>query len=81
MFQLFKKKEPIDTSKMYLVIKSKDCPQNHPCPAMRFCPTGALSQSGFKAPKVNQNLCIKCGKCTKHCAYKAMKLIPKGSIL
>jgi len=48
------------------VIVSK-CPQNHVCPALRVCPTGALVQEGHKAPYVLEDKCIDCGKCAKYC--------------
>ena len=53
------------------VLKAR-CPQNHPCPSVRVCPVGALSQKGFGAPIIDQNKCIKCGKCTKSCPMKAL---------
>ncbi|MGI5891769.1 MAG: 4Fe-4S binding protein [Bacillota bacterium] len=49
------------------------CPQNHPCPSVKICPTNALLQKGFKAPTVDQDKCINCGKCSKYC--------PKGAII
>ncbi|MDY2754925.1 MAG: 4Fe-4S binding protein [Candidatus Treponema excrementipullorum] len=35
---------------------------------------GALSQEGFAAPTVNQEKCIKCGKCVRYCPMKALVL-------
>lgn len=55
-----------------LYVKKSRCPQNHPCPSVRVCPVGALSQKGFDAPKVDKNKCIKCGKCTKSCPMRAL---------
>jgi Fe-S-cluster-containing hydrogenase component 2 len=48
-----------------LVVKIERCPQNHPCPSIRVCPAGALTQKGFHAPEVDQEKCIKCGKSLK----------------
>ena len=53
------------------VIKAR-CPQNHPCPSVRVCPVGALKQERFKAPTVDQDLCIKCGRCVKFCPMQAL---------
>jgi ferredoxin len=58
--------------KQLVVIKSR-CPQNHPCPSVRVCPTGALTQKGFGAPEVDMDKCIKCGKCERYC--------PKGALV
>lgn len=55
------------------VIKER-CPQNHPCPSLRVCPAGALTQQGFKAPEVDQEICIACGKCVRFCPMGALKL-------
>ena len=44
------------------------CPQNHPCPAVRSCPVGAIIQDDiYTAPRVDQDLCTDCGACTKAC--------------
>lgn len=50
---------------------SKKCPQNHPCPLIRVCPVGAIKQSGFNAPTIDSDKCIKCLICVKNCAYGA----------
>ena len=60
-------------SKMLTLIKS-NCPQNHPCPAVRVCPVGALSQNNFEAPVIDHSKCIKCGKCSDFCPKKALVL-------
>lgn len=57
-----------------LTLNKDNCPQNHPCPAVRVCPVGALSQSGFSAPEINREKCIKCGKCANVCPKKALVL-------
>lgn len=55
------------------VIKSK-CPQNHGCPALKVCPSGALTQEGFNAPVINSAKCIDCGLCTEVCPMGALTL-------
>ncbi len=54
---------------MSIKINKNRCPQNHPCPAVRVCPTGALSQRGFSAPDVDNQKCINCGRCIRMCAF------------
>lgn len=75
MFLGFGRKETAsdDTNKK-LVVKKERCPQNHPCPSIKVCPTGALSQKGFAAPKVDDDKCISCGKCVRYCPMRALKL-------
>ena len=53
-----------------------NCPQNHPCPAARVCPVGALSQENFKAPVIDAEKCIDCGKCVEVCPRGALILAP-----
>ena len=57
-----------------LHVVQERCPQNHPCPAIRVCPVGALSQSGFSAPVVDYELCVACGKCSEYCPMGALEL-------
>jgi len=34
------------------------CPQNHPCPVVRACPVGAVTQENFcSAPKIDEEEC------------------------
>lgn len=47
------------------------CPQNHVCPMVRSCPVGVISQQGYKAPVIEQEKCIDCGKCVKGCPMGA----------
>ena len=60
-------------SKMLTLIKS-NCPQNHPCPAVKVCPMGALSQKGYEAPCIDAEKCIRCGKCSDFCPKNALVL-------
>lgn len=57
-----------------LFIQKENCPQNHRCPAVEICPTGALSQSGFAAPVIDYGKCVACGKCSDFCPKKALTL-------
>ncbi|MDD3903713.1 MAG: 4Fe-4S binding protein [Sphaerochaeta sp.] len=57
-----------------LMVNPKRCPQNHPCPAIRVCPVGALTQKGYAAPVVNKDKCIDCGKCSRYCAFGALAM-------
>lgn len=50
------------------------CPKNHKCPAMAICPVGAISQTGFDAPVIDEDKCIRCGKCSGFCPKKALVL-------
>ncbi|HAN20592.1 MAG: 4Fe-4S ferredoxin [Clostridiales bacterium GWF2_36_10] len=59
---------------MTLNVKINRCPQNHPCPSVRVCPVGALTQKGYTAPVVDMDKCIKCGKCSRFCPMRALVL-------
>ncbi len=54
---------------MSISVQGERCPQDHPCPAIRFCPVRAISQDGFQAPVVDQVLCINCGRCLQVCPH------------
>jgi Fe-S-cluster-containing hydrogenase component 2 len=44
------------------------CPQNHPCPAVSYCPEGAIVQESiYAAPRIDRSLCTECGACTGVC--------------
>lgn len=60
--------------KKMLVVNVGRCPQNHPCPSIRVCPTNALTQKGFRAPDVDQEKCVACGKCVRYCPMRALSL-------
>lgn len=57
-----------------LLVKETRCPQNHPCPSVRICPAGAMTQEGFRAPQVDAEKCVACGKCVKTCPMRALVL-------
>lgn len=48
-------------------VSAEFCPQNHPCPVVRMCPTGAIKQEGFGLPTIDEALCTGCGRCTRGC--------------
>jgi Fe-S-cluster-containing hydrogenase component 2 len=56
---------------MAISVDLKRCPQNHPCPALKVCPVGSLSQSGYSAPTVDADKCINCNKCVQFCPMGA----------
>lgn len=58
---------------MKIVIDERRCPQNHPCPARRICPVGAITQNGFDLPVVDEEKCIKCKKCVMYCPMGAIQ--------
>lgn len=76
--RLFKNEEPQQPEKplseRVLYINPNRCPQNHRCPSLNVCPTGALTQNGYKLPKVDAAKCTKCGKCVKYCPTRAISL-------
>lgn len=73
-FLVVDKKDEKDVHDKTLIVNKERCPQNHPCPSVRVCPLGALSQEGFDAPTVDMKKCIKCGKCVKFCPMGALQL-------
>lgn len=65
-------KKEVDRSIIIRVISEK-CPQDHICPLVKKCPENAISQEGFKAPKVDQEKCIRCMVCVKTCPHKVFE--------
>lgn len=57
-----------------LTININRCPQNHPCPSLRVCPVSALTQKCYKAPDINYDKCLACGKCVKYCPMGAFRI-------
>jgi Fe-S-cluster-containing hydrogenase component 2 len=51
------------------------CPQNHPCPAVKVCPVGALTQKGYAAPIVDKDKCIDCNRCVDFCPMAALRSV------
>jgi [FeFe] hydrogenase (group B1/B3) len=48
---------------------------SHPC--MAVCPTGAISVDKDKHSVIDQEKCIKCGKCVSQCPYHAVSKIER----
>ncbi|WP_081782456.1 4Fe-4S binding protein [Prolixibacter bellariivorans] len=60
--------------KSSILVNEHYCPKNHPCPVVRVCPTGAISQkTPFHAPEIDQEKCVSCGKCMYFCAFGAFQ--------
>ncbi|OGI18068.1 MAG: 4Fe-4S ferredoxin [Candidatus Melainabacteria bacterium RIFOXYA2_FULL_32_9] len=58
-----------------LKVDEKRCPQNHSCPAVKVCPTGAIIQIGYDLPVIDQEKCVMCKKCVSFCPMKAIREI------
>ena len=53
-------------------VEASKCPQNHYCPVINICPSGAIFQSSpFMAPEIDYGKCTSCGKCLKYCGFRA----------
>lgn len=59
---------------MKIVVNEYSCPQNHPCPSVNVCPTGAIIQNGYDAPIIDEHKCIKCKKCVYFCPTGAIQI-------
>ena len=55
------------------------CPQNHLCPAVRYCPEGAIVQDDiFTAPRIDHERCTECGTCVGVCRVFSEAHEPAG---
>lgn len=50
-----------------ITVHPERCPQNHRCPSLRVCPTGAITQQGHGAPVIDESKCTDCGRCAMSC--------------
>lgn len=63
-----------------IVVDESRCPQNHPCPVVRYCPTGAIKQRSWNsAPEIDKENCKNCGLCVRVCGYGAFTFAESGS--
>lgn len=53
-------------------VDKRRCPANHPCPAVRICPTRAISQNGYGLPQIDRAKCVDCGRCIRFCPMGAI---------
>lgn len=52
-----------------IAVNANACPKNHPCPAVQYCPSGAIVQDNiYSAPRIDPELCTECGVCSSVCA-------------
>ena len=58
---------------MSYIVSEILCPQNHRCPIIRVCPSGAILQDGYGLPVVDESKCTECGKCAKYCPTGAVR--------
>lgn len=58
---------------MSFQISKSRCPQNHRCPMLNVCPTGAITQQGYGLPVIDKEKCTECGKCTRYCPRGAVR--------
>ena len=65
---------------MPIKVSKNRCPQNHFCPSIMVCPSGALSQKGLEAPVVDETKCTDCGKCARYCPTGALSLVKKEGV-
>lgn len=68
-----------ESGEKVIYVNKNRCPENHPCPAVRVCPTAALSQNRYFAPVVDMEKCVSCGKCVRYCPMGAIRLVSKSS--
>lgn len=48
------------------------CPQDHVCPLIVVCPVNAITQDKNGLPVIDDEKCIKCGKCARRCPKHAV---------
>ncbi|MBP7735371.1 MAG: 4Fe-4S binding protein [Spirochaetes bacterium] len=56
-----------------MTVNPKRCPQNHTCPAVRYCPHGAIEQKGHGLPAINESKCQHCSACVTFCPMGAIE--------
>lgn len=58
---------------MIIRVNKDICTQDHSCLAVKICPVYALKQTGFDAPTVLEERCVKCGRCVYYCPTGALE--------
>ena len=58
---------------MSITVNKSRCPQNHPCPSVKVCPVGAITQNGYDAPVIDEEKCINCEECVNYCPMGAIE--------
>ena len=56
---------------MSFYIDSMICPQDHACPLIKMCPADAIHQNKNGLPIIDEEKCVKCGKCARQCPKHA----------
>lgn len=57
---------------MIYYIEPSICPQDHVCPLIGLCPVNAIQQNLNGLPVIDEEKCIKCGKCARRCPKHAV---------
>ena len=58
---------------MAYIVSGQLCSQNHRCPIIRVCLSGAINQDGYGLPVIDKSKCTECGKCQKYCPTGAVR--------
>ncbi len=56
-----------------IYVEESRCPRDRTCPMLLHCPSGAISQKGFNAPRVDNSKCEECFYCVNNCPHGAFR--------
>jgi Fe-S-cluster-containing hydrogenase component 2 len=56
-----------------ITVSPEKCPQDHVCPMIRLCKSGAISQEGVGLPNVDPVKCTGCLVCVYKCPRGAFE--------